>query len=446
MESTSVDWVSPLTVFAASLVAGALLVWRAYASTRNRARKPEEAPLALRDFLGKRDVLVRQLRELEDTAAKRTPEQLARERYALELEAARILLELDKHGASSAPPRRKGAAGRESAAPAAPVRAGNAALRGFLWGTASMAAVGLLLFLVLRSARPREPGGSVTGEIPTERAETSPESAAPASPRAREAQLEAALARDPEDVGVRLDLARVYMVRRDMRAAWKETQEVLKRSPENATALTYQGLMLFAAGQQEDAVGLLKNAIASEPDLLETYLQLALVYLRLGRVPDAEATIAFASRRFPDKAAMMNGWLARTRELAVPGQRRVVGGSPSAAPGAETGKRVAGVVDLDPALRGTLAPGAVVWVIVRDAGVAKGPPVAVQRFPASAFPISFSIGEADSMAGARFPEKIRIEARVDSDGNPLTRDPSAPSARLEEVPAGADNLRLVMTR
>ena len=47
--------------------------------------------LDARDLVARRDALLQQLRELEDTAAKRTPEQLALERYALELEAARAL-------------------------------------------------------------------------------------------------------------------------------------------------------------------------------------------------------------------------------------------------------------------------------------------------------------------------------------------------------------------
>ena len=52
---------------------------------------PEAPPLELRDLDGRVAVLLRQLRELDDAATKRTPEQLARERYALELEAARAL-------------------------------------------------------------------------------------------------------------------------------------------------------------------------------------------------------------------------------------------------------------------------------------------------------------------------------------------------------------------
>ncbi len=130
----------------------------------------------------------------------------------------------------------------------------------------------------------------------------------------------------------------------------------------------------------------------------------------------------------------------------VPAGPRAAGATSSAGSAAESGRRVAGVVDIDRALRGTLAPGAVVFVIVREAGVEKGPPVAVKRLPASAFPIAFSIGEADSMAGEPIPDKVRIEARVDSDGDPVTRDPADPSVRVDDVKAGTTNLTLVMKR
>lgn len=444
MGATAVNWLPLLAVFAASLVAGALLVWRARASARNLRRQPEAELLARRDLLGKRDALLQQLRELEDTAAKRTPEQLALERYALELEAAQILRELDTPSVPLLPPRRKGASARAAAAAAVPVPAGNPALRGFLWGTASMAAVALLLFLVIRAVQPREQGGSVTGEIPTGRGANGSEAARPASGDAREAQLKAAVARNPEDVETRLELVRVYLVRQDFKAAWEETRTVLERSPEDARALTYMGVIRSAAGQPEVAVTLFRRAIAKKPDLLEAYLQLAYAYVRLNRGPDAEATLEVASRRFPEKAAMLSRMLARMRQQTEQEEAAASGAPP--AEGAQTSRRVAGVVDLDPALRGKLAPGAIVWVTVRQAGVAQGPPVAVKRLSASAFPIPFSVGDADAMAGQPFPEKVRIEARVDSDGDPTTRDPSDPSARLDGVMAGATNLRLAMAR
>src|SRR5262252_5738735 len=91
MPPEAVDWQPAIVVLASGLVLGALLtLW-----LRRRgvaAAEPHGAlPLELRDLDGRVAALFVQLRELEDAAAKRTPEQLARERYALELEAARAL-------------------------------------------------------------------------------------------------------------------------------------------------------------------------------------------------------------------------------------------------------------------------------------------------------------------------------------------------------------------
>jgi len=39
---------------------------------------------------------------------------------------------------------------------------------------------------------------------------------------------------------------------------------------------------------------------------------------------------------------------------------------------------------------------------------------------------------------------MRIEARVDSDGDPITRSAADPSARVDGVKAGASGVRLVL--
>ncbi|MEP6993786.1 MAG: tetratricopeptide repeat protein [Acidobacteriota bacterium] len=445
METTVVDWLPPLVVLAAAIAAGTLLAWRASVAARNVARNPEADSLDLRDLVGRREVLVQQLRELEDTSAKRTPEQLALERYALELETARVLAELETGSAALAPRRRKGGPGRAPDAAAESLRTGRHARHSFPWGATSVATVGLLVLLVFRFASPRDRGGSLTGETPRLSGAPS-QTAGDASSVAEETQLKVAVARSPEDVEMRLELARVYLLKQNLNAAWSETQEALKRSPGDARALTYEGLIRLANGQPEVAIGLLKQAIANKPGLVEAHLQLAFAYVRLGRLPDAEATIAAASSRFPEKAATMSELLRRMREQVAQEKRSAAGSPPGAAgPGAQT-RHVSGVVDLDVSLRGALSPGAVVWVTVREAGAERGPPVAVKRLPASTFPLAFSIGEADTMAGAPFPERVRIEARVDSDGDPTTRDPSDPFARLDRVSAGATNVILAMRR
>jgi len=318
MEATAVAWTPLEAVIAASLVVGAITVWRVYAAFRKRSRNPEASPFERRELLlRRRDTLVQQLREERDTDAERTPEQLAQERLGTELRD--VLRELDRLGASRAStrPRRAGA----GATPG---------LRGFLWGAASMAAAGFLLFLVYTSVSQTGRGGSVLRETPVGRVDSRSDGVdPPAADAARQAQLKAAVARNPEDVEARLELARVYLIKKDLKAAWEETREVLKRSPDDPRGLTYLGVIRSTSGQPEIAVTLFQRAIAKQPDLLEAHLQLAHAYVRLDREPDAEAALAAASRRFPEKAAMLDRLLDRWRRQA--GQE-LAAGSPTEIP------------------------------------------------------------------------------------------------------------------
>lgn len=455
----SVDWIPALAVLGVGLVFGALAVLRLFAVSRRAARSGPGVPVQVRDLAGKRDALLRQLRELEDTASKRTPEQLARERYGLELEAARVLLALGEREASEGARRAtksaaKGAAGKSrDSERASPDRAG---LRGFLWGTGSATAVLLLGLLVYQSAKPRAPGGSVTGDVPAGRGAQS----GGATPDAEEAQIQAALARNPQDVDVRLALVRVYIDRQNWMGVWKETARILEQAPGNPKALAYQALVRLAMGQTEVAVDMLTKAVAADPDLIDTYAWLVMGQVRLGRLRDAEATVARASKRFPDRAADLRQFLAEQKREAAVARTSVAPGEGDphaglAGPGEETsgapapartaGRRVAGTVDIEPSLRTTVAPGAILFVFAREAGGAGGPPVAVKRLPPR-FPAAFELTEADSMMGQPLPDSLLIEARLDSDGDPTTRPPTDPKARLDRVKAGRTDLRLVLRR
>lgn len=100
-------------------------------------------------------------------------------------------------------------------------------------------------------------------------------------------------------------------------------------------------------------------------------------------------------------------------------------------------------------IRGTIeAPagtgGGVLFLFVRAAGAAGGPPLAVQRIPSPSFPLEFAIGPQDAMMdGGPFPERVTIEARLDGDGNAMTEGPEDLSARTEASP-GATNIGLAL--
>ena len=60
----------------------------------------------------------------------------------------------------------------------------------------------------------------------------------------------------------------------------------------------------------------------------------------------------------------------------------------------------------------------------KRASVSAGPPLAVRRFASPRFPLEFEIGQANVMIPSmRFEGAIKLTARLDSDGNAMTRLP-----------------------
>jgi hypothetical protein len=86
----------------------------------------------------------------------------------------------------------------------------------------------------------------------------------------------------------------------------------------------------------------------------------------------------------------------------------------------------------------------VVFVMLREEGFGAGPPRAVRRLVADAFPLAFEIGDGDSMNGEPIPDGVLVEARLDADGDPVTRPRSDPYGRQDYVKVGARDLRVVL--
>jgi cytochrome c-type biogenesis protein CcmH len=191
-------------------------------------------------------------------------------------------------------------------------------------------------------------------------------------------------------------------------------------------------------GQPETAEKLLKQALASQQDYAEGYLHLALVYARTGRAAEAERVLKDAEARFPQDAAHIRRAAEEISRVPVADEATAAAHAPAEA----AGPHVSGRVEWS----GPAPAGAVLFVTARAAGQTAGPPAAAKRLPAAHFPVSFSLSAADSMLGAgqALPDKMRIEARLDSDGDPLTRPPTDPRAALDGVTLGTTGLKLVL--
>jgi tetratricopeptide (TPR) repeat protein len=462
MPAGSVNWEPALVVVTSGVVIGLLLVlWvRRRASAAPASPAGETTPLELRDLDGRVAALLVQLRELEDAAVKRTPEQLARERYALELEAARALQSRDALTA------------RIEAAPATPAAsAPPSAARGFVWGAVTSAVVAVMLFLVFHAAERRPEGGSVTGSVTGSVGGERPRSGmAPSGAPAEEAEapadartleLRARLAKNPDDYDARLELARHLLMQRDLMGVWNETQYVLERQPAHPRALTYQSLVRLAMGQGDVAVAMLKQAIAAEPDLIEAHENLAFVYASLGRTTEAEAAVAETARRSPADAQRLRqalAQLAQSRQQEPPAEAHADVPPPSAttdAPSARaavppdaagSGGAVFGWIEADAAVVARIRPGTVIFLTVRPAGVSTGPPAAAKRLASSSFPLQFEVGAGDSMMGPGqpLPERVRIDVRADSDGDPMTRPATDPAGFVDGVALGKTGVRIAL--
>ena len=74
---------------------------------------------------------------------------------------------------------------------------------------------------------------------------------------------------------------------------------------------------------------------------------------------------------------------------------------------------IAGEVRLAPGLAARVPPGAALYLIARRG---PGPPVAVKRIVDPRFPLTFTLGQADAMAGGAFEGELEVVARLKMDG------------------------------
>ena len=311
-------------------------------------------------------------------------------------------------------------------------------IRDSAYGMTTMGVIGGLLYLAFQGSVPRTEGGSVTGGNPA-RAPMS------GTPDSGIAALESAVRSDPRNIARRIELTRAYLEQRDLMNVFEQTKAILEIEPGNAHALTYQALVRVAMGQADQAETMLLTALKTNPRIEDAYIHLAIARIQLGNRQGAEQAIADGQKQFPDDKEALAQVFAQITSAAddkngdpapAPAHPDTGAAPPSSAAGVEV------VVDLK---SGETAPGgALLFVIAREAGFASGPPVAVKRMPATGFPVTVTLTDKDSMAGESLPGLLRIDARIDRDGDPLTKDPRDPVASEDNIRRGAGQVRLTL--
>lgn len=153
------------------------------------------------------------------------------------------------------------------------------------------------------------------------------------------------------------------------------------------------------------------------------------------------AIFMFRSNRTAPSPATPTAAVAAQPEVAAqPANPHSFPAERSAAPGPPL---LSGTIDVGSSI--SQAPGATVTVfVIARAGDAKGPAVMAKRFDVGKFPLEFSLSNADLMMAGQTPEVFTLEARIDLDGDAMTREPASPSATQNGVPVGSTKLALTL--
>jgi hypothetical protein len=158
-----------------------------------------------------------------------------------------------------------------------------------------------------------------------------------------------------------------------------------------------------------------------------------------GGIPPLDQPQHPAAAKPSDHPVHEPGAAAPADDKALPPGHPPVAGAPAegAAPGGMQGMTpgdipfdaktvLSGVIKLDPKLKGKVQDGDVIFLVARqfDPSGVQGPPLAVRKLTAGTFPLNFSLDSRDAMiVGTKLAGKVVVTARVDKDGDAMTKNP-----------------------
>lgn len=238
------------------------------------------------------------------------------------------------------------------------------------------------------------------------------------------------------------------------REEWPQAIEAFKAvlglDPNQPEAHSYMGLILARAGHPDGALLAFDRALSANPDFpLALWGKGMLLYRVKEDFTGARQILQKLVNLMPPGAEKteVEKTLAELVTLKEKGKRPVK--MAEAGPAASQSQQINGVVSVDPKLREKINNRAVLFIIVRSASTSAGPPLAVKKIDHPSFPLAYSIGSQDAMMpGVSLSGGVFISARLDQDGNPMTREPGNLEGeyRKNPVKVGAQKVDIVLDR
>jgi cytochrome c-type biogenesis protein CcmH len=231
---------------------------------------------------------------------------------------------------------------------------------------------------------------------------------------------------------------------------WPRAIEGFKRAlaadPNQPEAHAYMGFILMQAGHGDGALMAFDKALGLAPNLPMALWGKGMTLYQ------GKKDYAGAKELFEKLLQIMPVGQERVEverilaEMPQSGQRPRQQGD-KASPATSASQQITGKITIDPKLKASPDSQAVLFIIARPAGEAKGPPLAVKKIDRPVFGLSYALGpENVMMQGAPFAGSVAITVRLDKDGNPTTRQPGDLTGdyKKSSVAVGSKNIDIVL--
>jgi hypothetical protein len=469
-----VDWTQAIWALAVGLVLGG---WLAAVARRSPSEGGDDAAassgrtraearaIRIEDLRQRKNQLIQQIRDLEDTALANGIAWAPAERQELEEEAARVLRELHHLEGSKPPSAGKGAG--KKADPGSTTGSPPSQMRGALIGGAVVGFAALLMFTLQQNSAERTGNMPITGGLPPggetlnapppgsgqpgESVQGVPPSMQPkASPRVDAARAD--VAANPGSVEARVELGWALIEAEGWIDVFNNAAQLNELDPGNPDGLTQQAVVRMKMGMTGPAEELIDQALTAAPTHGRALAWKGSLRWQAGDADGAKAAWGTGAKLYPGEGfdellKMAEGEpppAGPGAGAAHPGATGVEATQPATSAAAAGDKTVHGTVSLGEGVQ--VPQGSTLFVFARPAGQTAGPPLAAVRMPAGTFPMAFSVGPENMppMMGNRpFPDSLSLAARLDLDGNATTKD--GPTGVVSgAVEAGARDVSIVL--
>jgi hypothetical protein len=211
------------------------------------------------------------------------------------------------------------------------------------------------------------------------------------------------LEEDPSNLEALTVLARRALLDGDLPDAMNYVQRADAVSPNDPKITVYSGAMATMVGMSNRALERILPVVEAHPNDHEAQWWLGVTYSSMARFDEAlvhlKQTVVLSADS--QEAAFARGLIAEL-EAAM-----------------NTEIHAAGVVRLSESA--VVPENGILFVAALRTPVEGGPPLAAVRFPRFSFPMQFSMSAANMPMGGEWPEEFWIRARIDADGDPMTK-------------------------